>query len=307
MNFEEDNTKPGPSLLILAAGLGSRYGGLKQLEPIGPGGESIMEYSLFDAIRAGFKQIVFVIKPEMESTLRENIFKKYENSVEIKTIFQEIDSLPPGFSPHEKRDKPWGTGHAILLAKQIIHGPFGVINADDFYGRTSFKIVAELLKKSNPDSTHFSLLGFVLSNTLSEFGSVSRGLCEIKEGELVALNELTKLQTTNGVVYNFEKDHQYKVDPQAIVSMNFWGFTPRIFDLLEERFKSFLKSKEKDLKAEYYITDALSWMISEKKARVNVLHTDEKWMGITYVNDREAVTKGIELRIKDGEYPRYLF
>jgi len=295
-----------PSLIILAAGLGSRYGGLKQLEPIGPDGESIMEYSLFDAIRAGFKQIVFVIKPEMEPILKKTLFNKYETSVEIKTVYQKLDSLPQGFALPQGREKPWGTGHAILVARKLIQGPFAVINADDFYGCSSFKIMADLLNNLHPNSTQFSLLGFILHNTLSEFGSVSRGLCKIKEDKLLTLHELTKLQTINGLVYNCEKDQQCEVDSQSIVSMNFWGFTTKVFDFLEEEFKVFLTNNREKLKAEFYITDALSQMIAENRASVSVHQTDEKWMGITYADDKKAVQKGIELRIENGEYPRFL-
>lgn len=295
-----------PSLIILAAGLGSRYGGLKQLEAIGPGGESIMEYSLFDAIRAGFKQIVFVIKPDMESVLRKTLFDKYEASIEIKTVYQELDSLPRGFFLPQEREKPWGTGHAILVARKLIQGPFAVINADDFYGRSSFKIMADFLNRLNPDSTQFSLLGFILRNTLSKFGSVSRGLCKIENDKLRILQELTKLQTINGLVYNCENDQQCEVDSQSIVSMNFWGFTTKVFDLLEEQFRVFLTNNREKLKAEFYITEALSQMITENKASVSVHQTDEKWMGITYAKDKEALQKGIELRIKNGEYPRFL-
>ncbi len=296
----------GPTLLILAAGIGSRYGGSKQTEAIGPNNETILEYSIFDAIRTGFKRIVFVINTKLEETFNSRIIPKYRNRIELDYVFQKLDHLPEGYHLPIQRKKPWGTGHAVLSAKGNIHTPFAVINADDFYGSSAFEIMGGVLGTMDSSSSDFFLVGYRLGNTLSDHGSVSRGLCAVKDGFLASIKELRKI-TKNDIEIVFQEDGKTQtVDPDSIVSMNFWGFSPNIFNILERQFKSFLQKKIDSESAEFFIVDPLDHAIKNRLARIGVLTTTEKWLGITYLADREMVINGIKRRIEKGFYPEKL-
>lgn len=296
-----------PDLLVLAAGLGSRYGGLKQLDGVGPCGESIMEYSIFDAKKAGFEKIVFVIKKAIQKDFKSQILSKIEGFIDFDIVFQEIDSLPGGFNRSVERKKPWGTGHAILSAKDKIINPFAVINADDYYGPGAFDRMGDYLRAPDGDSTEFSLLGYRLENTLSLNGSVSRGICEIKDGFLTTLTERTRISRELEGVFYQGKTKNIPIDPKACVSMNFWGFTPLIFKLLEDRFLLFAKKHHQSLKEEFMITEPIDYAIQNKIARIKVLPVNERWMGITYPDDRKRVQQGIADLVSEGVYPENLF
>lgn len=296
-----------PELLILAAGIGSRYGGIKQLDSVGPSGESIMEYSIHDAIKAGFGKIVFIIKKDLEELLQKQIIEKYKNQIEFSYVFQEVDSLPEGYAAPEGRTKPWGTGHAILMAKDAMTAPFAVINADDFYGANSYPIMAKELQKKNNDDTEFCLLGYVLKNTLSDHGSVSRGLCSVQSSYLTGLQELRSISKTNGHVTYLDHGESKVIAPESIVSMNFWGFTPKVFDILEQQFKLFLDERQDDPKSEFYITTPLDYAVEQGLAKIKVLTTNESWLGVTYADDKPIVEEGIRSFVDQEIYPTQLF
>ncbi len=295
--------KSKPVLLILAAGVGSRYGGLKQLDGIGPNDETIMDYSIFDAIRSGFGKVVFVIKDEHLDLFETRITPKFKSEIEIGYSFQSIDALPDGMAVPVGRTKPWGTGHAILCARQEISQPFAVINADDFYGHSAFQTMVDKLGEVDPKAGDFFLIGYRLANTVSEHGSVSRGLCGSRNGYLTTINELTKVSVSEGRIMFREENSERLLDPNAIVSMNFWGFTPAIFDFIEKGFERFLIGNIDSPDAEYYITHPVDDAIKNNQAHVRLLTTPEKWLGITYVEDKEAVISGIRSRIDGGLYP----
>lgn len=296
-----------PELLILAAGMGSRYGGVKQLDSVGPSGESIMEYSIHDAIKAGFGKVVFIIKKDLEDLLQKQIIEKYKDQIEISYVFQEVDSLPEGYNCPEERIKPWGTGHAILMAKEAMTAPFAVINADDFYGANSYPIIAEELFKKSIHDTEFCLLGYILKNTLSENGSVSRGLCTVESDYLTGLRELTSISKSDGKVTYQDGDQERSIAAESVVSMNFWGFTPKVFDILEEQFKHFLDKNIDDLKAEFYITTPLNHAVDQNRIKIKVLTTDENWLGVTYAADKPFVEQGIRKFVDQKIYPSQLF
>lgn len=301
--------KSTPSiLLILAAGIGSRYGGIKQLDTIGPNGESLMEYSIFDAAKAGFGKIVFVIKKDLEALFQEKIIKKYNQLIELEYVFQEPDSLPAPYHPQKDRKKPWGTGHAVLVAKEKINAPFAVINADDFYGPQAFKIMKQALDTLKTASRDFYILTYKLCNTLSENGSVSRGICQEKDGFLNSIIEHTKLvKIPSGEIIDQSGIHgETPLSPDTHVSMNFWGFSPELFPLLEKGFSDFLNDQISNPKAEFFITQPLDQAIQDKAIKISILETNEKWMGVTYQKDKETARSGIENLIQNNIYPQQL-
>jgi dTDP-glucose pyrophosphorylase len=295
-----------PDLLILAAGIGSRYGGLKQLDGCGPNGETIMDYSIYDAIRSGFRKIVFVIKEAHLDLFETQIVRKFKSQIEIGYAFQDLDDLPKGMHLPASREKPWGTGHAILSARNEISRPFAVINADDFYGYSAFQTMSDELSRLTPLSREFLLMGYEVANTLSEHGSVSRGRCRSENGYLTGINELTRIsKSENRIIYR-EDGVEQLLEPDAIVSMNFWGFTPLIFELLEKGFVSFIKRNLSSPIAEFFITESVDDAIKKQLAYVRLLATNEKWLGITYFEDKAAVANGIQTRIDEGSYPATL-
>lgn len=298
-----------PTLFVLAAGMGSRYGGLKQLDPLGPNGETIMDYSIFDAIRAGFGKVVFVIRKDFEQDFREKILSKYEGHIPVEVVFQSVDKLPEGYVCPDERTKPWGPAHAVLMAKGTINEPFAVINADDFYGRNSFEVLAEELMRPRARKGDYAMVGFRVGNTMTENGTVSRGVCENKDGVLTSVVERKSIgyNLEHEIVFTDEKGQEQKLDPTTPVSMNMWGFTPDYFDLAEREFKSFLDRDLNTPKAEQVIPDVADALIKSGEATVKVLDTDSKWFGVTYAEDRPGVVaKFAELHDK-GEYPDTIF
>ncbi len=296
-----------PTLLILAAGLGSRYGSLKQIEPVGPGGEAIIDYSVYDAIRAGFGKVVFVIKKEIEDDFRNSLLKRFENRVETGYVFQELDMLPEGYTLPPDRKKPWGTAHAIMVSEKAISTPFAAINADDYYGYEAFSEMHKFLSASG-NETDYCMIGYKLANTLSEHGTVSRGVCNIDENDfLISVSELTKIQRENCRIVYYENDQSLPLPEESTVSMNMWGFTESVFRQIRERFSSFLDTGIHDPKAEFYIPTLVDQLIKEKEARVKVLHCNATWFGITYKEDKESAQKSILEKIENGDYPKKLW
>ncbi len=298
-----------PTLFVLAAGMGSRYGGLKQLDGLGPNGETIMDYSVFDAIRAGFGKIVFVIRKDFEEDFRRVVLKKYEGKVPCEVCFQSIDKVPAGCFYTKERSKPWGTNHALLMAKDIIHEPFAVINADDFYGKESFEVLAEFLQRVEGKQNAYCMAGYRVGNTLSENGSVSRGVCKTDEnGYLTDVVERTSIERIEGkIVFKDEDGALVELEENTPVSMNMWGFTPEYFGYSEEAFKHFLHEHGEELKSEFYIPTVVNDLITTGKATCKVLDTPAKWFGVTYAQDRQGVVDKIEKLIEGGVYPNKLF
>ena len=289
------------TLLIMAAGMGSRYGGLKQLDSVGPNQETIIDYSVYDAIRAGFSKVVFVIRKEIHNEFRSLITDKYLGKIKVEFAFQELENLPADFSCPEGRKKPWGTGHAILSAKDIIQEPFVAINGDDFYGLESFKVVADYYQNGGSE---FSMVAFQLDNTLSDFGSVTRGLCTLKG------NKLDTVIETGGLIMTekgMRSDRNIHLNGKEPVSMNVWGFTPDLFGYLESMFIQFLKEEGDALKSEYLIPSVVNNLIQTDKKSVHILHSSAKWFGVTYKEDKSYVMEEIKKLIKDGNYPKNLF
>lgn len=298
-----------PTLFVLAAGMGSRYGGLKQLDGLGPNGETIMDYSIFDAIRGGFGKLVFVIRKDFENDFRNKIISKYENHIPVELVFQSIDDLPAGFTCPEGRTKPWGTNHAVLMGKDVIKEPFAVINADDFYGRDSFAVLGKALSEMDGKKNDYCMVGYRVGNTLSESGSVARGICGTNEGGyLTTVVERTEIMRVNGpVCYKDEKGEWVAIKDNTPVSMNMWGFTPDYFKYSEDYFMEFLKENRENLKAEYYIPLLVNKLVNDGTARVKVLDTTAKWFGVTYAADRQSVVDKIQALVDAGEYPAKLF
>lgn len=286
-----------PTLLILAAGMGSRYGGLKQLDLLGPNGETIMDYSINDAIAAGFNRVVFVIRRSMEEEFRELILSKYQNKIAVDYQFQELENLPKGFTVNKERIKPYGTAHAILVAKESINAPFAVINADDFYGRDAFMTISEFLQQDF-DLAHplFAMVGYQLGKTLSENGSVSRGVCVTNEKEeLVSITEMRKIKRFPDGIKNMEDDGKSTLlEETTPVSMNFWGFTPNFFDHLDSMFLDFLKDNNNNPAAEFPIPSVINHFLTTKKAVIKVLKSSAEWFGVTYHEDREKVAERLK-------------
>ena len=297
-----------PTLLILAAGMGSRFGGLKQVEPIGPNGEAIIDYSIYDAIRAGFGKIVFIIRESFADAFREKFDQKLKGKIEVEYVFQELDMLPKGYSLPEGREKPWGTAHAILVAKNVIKEPFCALNADDFYGFNAYKAMAEFLTKSK-DETEFAMVGYRLNETLSEYGSVSRGICDVDENDnLLKIVEKTKIVKKDQNIVSLENDgSELKLTGFESASMNNWGFKPAIFDMLEKKFVEFLDGHINEPKSEMYIPSVVFDLINEKLANVKVLKTDSPWFGVTYKEDKPFVIEKINSLITKGDYPEKLW
>ena len=298
-----------PTLLILAAGMGSRYGGLKQLDGVGPNGETIMDYSVYDAIRAGFGKIVFVIRKHFKADFEANVVSKYSDKIEVELVEQELDKLPAGFSLNPEREKPWGTGHATLMAAEAISTPFAVINADDFYGAASFQALADFLKAQDGQKGKFCMVGFNLNKTLSESGEVSRGICSTDANNyLTTVEEHHHVKETNGTITGTGMDGQEKtLDNTAYASMNMWGFTPDVFQRGEQLFIDFLKENANEPKKEFYIPYIVNSTIQEGSATVKVLNTPDKWFGVTYKEDRPMVVNKLKELSEQGIYPSPLF
>ena len=289
------------TLLIMAAGMGSRYGGLKQLDAIGPSGETIIDYSVYDAIQAGFKKVVFIIRRDFEQEFKSRITNKYTDKIQIEFTFQDLNDLPDGFSCPEGREKPWGTGHAILSAADLIHEPFVAINGDDFYGRESFKVVADHYDQG---ANHFSMVAFQLNKTLSAFGGVTRGLCTLNNGKLDTVIETGNLQKKdNGIL----SDRDIDLDGSEPVSMNVWGFTPILFEYLRDMFVEFLKNEGNELKSEYLIPTVVNDLVQRGKEDVHVLYSTASWFGVTYKEDSLFVKGEIQKLVDAGVYPEPLF
>jgi len=296
-----------PTLVVLAAGMGSRYGGLKQVDPVGPSGEAILDYSVFDAIRGGFGKVVFIIRKDFEAEFKAKVGAKYEGHVPVEYCFQDINDLPAPFTVPEGRTKPWGTAHATRAARNVVKEPFAVINADDFYGRDAFAKLGEFLAAAKP--MEFAMVGYRLDLTLSDNGSVARGICDVAEdGTLKGVTEMTKLVRAGAVAENREnEDSPTKVPLDARVSMNLWGFTPELFFALEERFPKWLEANGKKEKSEWYIPFVVDELIKEGKSTCRVLPTESCWFGVTYREDKPFVVAEIGKLVAAGEYPRQLF
>ena len=301
-----------PTLFLLAAGMGSRYGGLKQLDGLGPNGETIMDYSIYDAIHAGFGKLVFVIRKDFEEDFRKKIISKYEGHIPCELVFQSLDALPEGFTVPEGRTKPWGTNHALMMGESVINEPFGIVNSDDFYGRDSFEVMGKFLSNLPEGSKNkYAMVGFRVGNTLSESGTVSRGVCATNsENLLTDVVERTKIERHNGdVQYLDENEKWVTIDDKTPVSMNFWGFTPDYFEYSKDYFKSFLSDPKNmaNLKSEFFIPLMVDKLIKENTATVEVLDTASKWFGVTYPEDRQGTVDKIQKLIDEGVYPSKLF
>ena len=298
-----------PTLFVLAAGMGSRYGGLKQLDGLGPNGETIMDYSIYDAIKAGFGKIVFVIRKSFEADFKEVVVNKFKNLIDVEVVFQDISNVPAGCTYIAEREKPWGTNHAVLMGKDVIKEPFAVINADDFYGQESFAVLADFLRSVEGKQNEYCMVGYHVGNTLSESGSVSRGVCEVNEnGNLTNVVERTHIEDKGGaIIYLDEKGEEVAIPANTPVSMNMWGFTTDYFDYSEKFFIEFLAENGNKLKSEFYIPLAVNNLIVEAKVSCKVLDTNSKWFGVTYTEDRPQVVLKINELIRKGVYPKQLF
>ncbi|MBQ5904991.1 MAG: nucleotidyltransferase [Clostridia bacterium] len=300
------------TLVIMAAGMGSRYGGLKQIDPVGLKGEIILDYSVYDAIEAGFTKVIFVIKHEIEEDFKAIIGNKYDGRIKIDFAYQDIDNIPEGYSVPEGRTKPWGTGHAILSCKDLVDGPFAVINADDFYGKDTFKKLYNELTREKPasDKYQFCMAGFKIENTLTENGHVARGVCETEGNRLTGVNERTKIVKDGDKIKYTEDDGESwtEIPVGTTVSMNLWGFTADMMKELQKGFAEFFEKNKNDLsKCEYYIPFAVDDLIKEGKAEVTVVVTEEKWYGVTYKADKPVVEKALKEKTEEGVYPSPLF
>jgi UTP-glucose-1-phosphate uridylyltransferase len=295
-----------PTLLILAAGMGSRYGGLKQIDPVGPNGETIIDYSIYDALRAGFGKLVFVIRHDFEKAFKEIVGARFEKRVPVEYVYQELDKLPPGFSVPAGRTKPWGTTHAILLAEDAIREPFAAINADDFYGREAYQVLARHLTSGTPD---YAMVGFVLRNTLSDHGTVARGVSRVDGNDyLTSIVEMLKIEPDgNGAKDTGADGRITKLTGDEAVSMNFWGFTPTVFGQLRDHFTAFLKKSGQEQKSECYIPATVGELVTAGQAKVKVLRTNDSWFGVTYREDRPRVVESIRKLIARGVYPEKLW
>ena len=301
-----------PTLFLLAAGMGSRYGGLKQLDGLGPNGETIMDYSIYDAIQAGFGKVVWVIRKDFEEQFHTQILSKYEDKIQCELCFQELDKLPEGFTCPEGRVKPWGTNHAVLMGKDVIKEPFLVINCDDFYNRDAFMVVGKFLANLPEGARNqYAMVGFRVGNTLSENGTVARGICSTDaDGHLTTVVERTEIMRIDGpVCYKDEEGNWVAIDDETPVSMNMWGFTPDYFEYSEAYFKEFLSDPKnmENPKSEYFIPMMVNKLINDGTATVKVLDTTSKWFGVTYAADRDETVSRIAKLVDDGVYPDKLF
>ena len=297
------------TLVVLAAGMGSRYGGLKQIDPMGPSGETILDYSVFDALRAGFSKVVFIIRPDFEADFRNNVSSKFEHLVDVEYAFQTLDKLPSGWSVPAGREKPWGTTHAILCAADVVKENFAVINADDFYGQESYAVLNNELSSVDSFANTFSMVGFTLRNTLSDHGSVARGVCTTNEnGLLTHIDEMTNLSREgSGALYTRDDGSVLNLTGDEPVSMNMWGFTPRLFDHLDRVFQEFLRTSGTELKSECFIPLTVGQLITEKHVTCKVLRSNSTWFGVTYKEDKEIVQGSIAALVEKGKYPQSLW
>ena len=301
-----------PTLLILAAGMGSRYGGLKQVDPVGPSGETLMDYAVYDALQGGFDRVVFVIRRDFEAAFRETIGCKYEGRVAVEYAFQAYDDLPAGFVPPSARMKPWGTAHAIRAARDVIRAPFAMINADDYYGRDAFASLGMFLRHSPPTADprmHFAMVGYRLNQTLSEHGTVARGICRVSpDGMLQGIQEMTRiLPVADGVENREDEAAPVCLTGQEPVSMNLWGFTRELMPALEAQFDPWLRVNGANPKAEWYIPGVVNELVQQGRADVRVLPTESQWFGITYRDDRPRVAAAIRQLVDAGSYPANLW
>ena len=297
-----------PTLFILAAGMGSRYGGLKQLDGLGPSGETIMDYSVYDALKAGFGKIVFVIRHDFEQEFREKVVSKYEGHVPVEVVFQDLDNIPEGFTRNPERTKPWGTGHAVLMGKDVINEPFAVINADDYYGRESFEILAQALLDMEGKKGEYCMIGFRIENTLSENGGVSRGLCEVSaDGNLTGVTECHGIERKGDKLIHVLNGEEKEFPAGANVSMNMWGFTPDYFGYSEKAFVKFLSKYAGELKGEFYIPTVVNDLIEANEITLAVKETPSNWFGVTYAADREDTVNQFKKLVEEGVYPSPLF
>lgn len=300
-----------PTLFVLAAGMGSRYGGLKQLDGVGPSGETIMDYSIYDAIHSGFGRVVFVIRHDFDSEFREKVLKKYEGAIDTDVVYQEVDALPEGYTAPAGRTRPWGTNHAVMMGRNVIDGPFAVINADDFYGRDAFEVIGRELSKENRGRGrgHYCMVGFRVGNTMTENGSVSRGVCRTSDGRLANIVERKAISydPDHKIVFNDEHGVQQTLDESTPVSMNLWGFTPDYFEYSEREFRRFL-DKYIDIEGrEFFIPSVVDKLIKNGEATVDVLDTHSRWFGVTYPADRQTVVDSLKALHDNGTYPSKLF
>jgi hypothetical protein len=295
-----------PALLVLAAGMGNRYGGLKQIDPVGPGGETIIDYSIYDALRAGFGKVVFVIRKDIEQAFKQAVGVRFEREIAVEYVFQELDRLPQGFFAPAGRTRPWGTLHAVLMASGTIDGPFAVINADDFYGAGSYRMLAHHLQSGTSD---YTMVGFVLRNTLSDFGTVSRGVCRIDDNDfLKGIVELTNIERDGVHARNTDSTGRITtLSGDEVVSMNMWGFTPRVFGQFRDHFETFLRISGLDFRAESYLSSTVNELVLAGQAAVKVLRTNDSWAGVTYREDHPRVVETIRYLIDRGDYPDRLW
>ena len=284
------------TLVVMAAGMGSRFGGLKQIEPVGPGGQAIIDFSVYDAKQAGFNKVVFIIKHEIEKDFKEIVGNRIEKMIDVEYAFQELDMLPDGFTCPEDRQKPWGTAHAIYCARDKVNTPFAVINADDYYGKSAYEKMYNHLKEQKGD---FCMVGFRLQNTLTENGTVSRGICEVENGHLKSVTERTKILDCK---YTEDDENWIELPSDCIVSMNMWGFTPEVFRFIENDLKEFFAEKINVPKVEYYLPTVVSNVIERGQKDVSVLVAEDRWYGVTYKEDNQGVVEALSKKIKNGEY-----
>ena len=302
-----------PVLVIMAAGMGSRYGGLKQIDPVDREGHIIMDFSIFDAKRAGFEKVVFIIKRENEKDFKEAVGHRMEQVMDVAYVFQDIDKIPEGFQVPEGRVKPWGTAHAVLCAMDEVDGPFAVINADDYYGRHAFQVIYDYLTTHEDDEKYrYTMVGYRLKNTVTDNGHVSRGVCELDpEKHLVAINERTRIEKRNGGIAYSEDDGEtwISLDPDTLVSMNMWGFTQSMMEEIRRGFPGFLEKglSENPMKCEYYLPSVVSGLLAEDRASVTVLESEDKWYGVTYKEDKPVVVAAIQALKDAGIYPQHLW
>ena len=296
-----------PTLIILAAGMGSRYGGLKQLDEIGPNGEAIIDYSLYDAIRAGFGKVVFVIRHDFEEAFKERFDPKLKGRITVEYVYQSLDKLPGGFTLSPDRQKPWGTAHALLMADGAVNEPMAVINADDFYGRKAYQAMADFLASST-DPDEYSMIGYNVENTLSDHGTVSRGVCATDaSGYLTTVVERTKIMGEPDGIFFYEEDGKHQLNPKSPVSMNFWGLKPNVFNYLKEGFAQFLTEHGTELKSEYFIPLLINDNIVNGNIKTKVIECDSPWFGVTYIEDKPIVKGRIDQLISEGVYPKQLW